>query len=141
MLDNQQDEKFIKGARIARDQHEGLTENDDLSHLPYDDQVCVKLYFEKMNDHAFMLKVVKQNGRALKYASAGLQNNKEIVTEAVKQNQRAMQYAHADLQGNKDVMKAAERTGGKSRRRRRNNKSKKSRRNKKKSKKRKSRRR
>ena len=39
------------------------------------------------------LKAVKQDGRALKYASKGLKGNKQVVLEAVKQDGTALFYA------------------------------------------------
>ena len=36
---------------------------------------------------------MKQDGSALKYASADLQGDKDIVMEAVKQNGRALEHA------------------------------------------------
>jgi len=45
----------------------------------------------------FMLEAVKQNGYALQYASAALNDDREIVLEAVKQNGYALQYASAGL--------------------------------------------
>ena len=44
-----------------------------------------------------MLEAVKQNGRALYYASAALKDDHEIVLEAVKQNGRALRFASAEL--------------------------------------------
>ena len=43
------------------------------------------------------MKAVKQDGSALKYASADLKGDKDIVMEAVKQDGSALQYASDDL--------------------------------------------
>ena len=50
------------------------------------------------------LKAVKQDGRALKYASKGLKGNKQVVLEAVKQDGTALFYASEKLQGDKEVV-------------------------------------
>ena len=44
-----------------------------------------------------MLEAVKQNCRILHYASAALQDDREIVEEAVKQDKCALLYASAEL--------------------------------------------
>ena len=49
------------------------------------------------DDREIMLGAVRQNGRALRYASAALKDDREIVLEAVKQNGRALQHASAGL--------------------------------------------
>ena len=48
-----------------------------------------------------MLKRVKQDGRALEYASDDLKGDKEIVMEAIKQDQDgyALRFASVDLKG------------------------------------------
>ena len=40
---------------------------------------------------------MKQNGRALEYASKELKNDKEVVLEAMKQNWCALKYASEEL--------------------------------------------
>ena len=42
--------------------------------------------------------VVKKNGQALKFASEGLQTDREIVMAAVKQYGKALEFASEDLQ-------------------------------------------
>lgn len=149
MLDNEEYEKFMTGARICQDEHAGLTKN-SLDHLNDNDKESAEEYLSKKNDRTFMLEVVKKNWRALRYASDDLKGDRDIVMEAVKQNGTALKHASDVLKGDPELIKTANQKGGKSRRRRRNNKSKKSRRNnkskksrrnKKKSNKRKSRRR
>ena len=55
-----------------------------------------------------MLEAVKQNGNALKYASAALKDDREFVLEAVKQDGSALEYASAALQGDREfVLEAA----------------------------------
>ena len=51
-----------------------------------------------------VLEAVKQNGCALQYASAALQDDHEIVLEAVKQNGRALEYASATLKDDREIM-------------------------------------
>ena len=45
------------------------------------------------------MEAVKQDGRALEYASAELKGDREIVMEAVKQNGHALQDAGGELSG------------------------------------------
>ena len=48
-------------------------------------------------DRETVMEAVKQNGRALEYASAELKGDREIVMEAVAQDPRALQYASYKL--------------------------------------------
>jgi hypothetical protein len=57
------------------------------------------------NDKEVMLAAVKQNGRALRLASAELQNDKEVVLAAVKHDGQALRYASAELWKDKEVVK------------------------------------
>ena len=59
------------------------------------------------------MEAVKQDWRALEYASADLQGDKDIVVEAVKQYGLALEYASADLKGNKDIVMEAVKQYGK----------------------------
>ena len=49
-----------------------------------------------------VLKAVKQNGDALQYASAALQDDREIVLEAVKQDLDSIEYASAALKDDRE---------------------------------------
>ena len=51
---------------------------------------------------------VKQNGEALRYASAELKGDREVVMAAVKQDWRALEYASEELKGDREVMMAAD---------------------------------
>ena len=55
----------------------------------------------------FVMATVKQDGKALRYASAELQGDREIVMEAVKQDGRALQYASAVLKGDREIVMEA----------------------------------
>ena len=54
-----------------------------------------------ISDHQFMLEAVKQDGRALEYASEELRGDREVVLEAVKQDEfgSTLQYASPELRG------------------------------------------
>ena len=49
------------------------------------------------------MEAVKQNGRALEFASKELRGDKEVVMKAVKQNGDALMYASKELQGDKSM--------------------------------------
>jgi hypothetical protein len=51
-----------------------------------------------------ILEAVKQNGRALQFASVELKNDKEVVLEAVKNDGHAFEYASDELKNDKDVV-------------------------------------
>ena len=51
-----------------------------------------------------VLEAVKQDGRALRYASAALKDDREIVLEAVKQNGDALQFASAALKNDREIV-------------------------------------
>ena len=51
---------------------------------------------------------VKQDGRALSYASAALKNDKEVVLTAVNQDRNALRYASDALQNDKEVVLAVQ---------------------------------
>jgi hypothetical protein len=48
--------------------------------------------------------VVKQNGRALKYADEKLKANKEVVLAAVKQDVSALDYVDDSLKNDPDIL-------------------------------------
>ena len=56
----------------------------------------------------FMLAAVNQYGWALRYASAKLKNDKDVVLAAVKQDGRALRYASDKLKIDKNIRKAAQ---------------------------------
>ena len=49
------------------------------------------------NDGEIVLEAVKQDGYALRYASAALKDDHQIVLEAVKQNWKALKFASTEL--------------------------------------------
>ena len=55
------------------------------------------------NDKDEVLKLVQQDGTALKYASKELRNDRNIVTAAVREDGLALIYASKELQDSKDV--------------------------------------
>jgi hypothetical protein len=59
------------------------------------------------SDREIVMEAVKQDGRALEYASAELRGDQEIVMAAVKQNGWALEWASAELQGDREVVMAA----------------------------------
>ena len=59
-----------------------------------------------------VLEAVKQDGRALEYASEELRGDKEVVMEAVKQYGRALEYASEELRGDKEVVMEAVKQNG-----------------------------
>jgi hypothetical protein len=62
----------------------------------------------KNSTKAEVLKAVKQDWRALKFASEVLRNDREVVLTAVKQDGYALEYASWKLQNDHDfVVKAA----------------------------------
>ena len=66
----------------------------------------------EMNDREIVMEAVKQDGRALEYATEDLKNDREIVMEAVKQNGYALYHASAELKGDrKIVMEAVKKHG------------------------------
>ena len=67
---------------------------------------------ELKNDKEIVLEVVKQNGYALKYASKELKNDKEVVLEAVKQNGYALKYASKGLKNDKEIVLEAVKQNG-----------------------------
>ena len=61
------------------------------------------------------MEAVKQDGRALQYASAELKGDREIVMAAVKQNWCALlvlEYASAELQGDREIVMVAVKQNG-----------------------------
>ena len=68
--------------------------------------------FGNLYDIDDVLAAVRQNGLALKYASANLQGNYDHVLAAVRQNGLALKYASANLQGNQDIVLAAVQKNG-----------------------------
>ena len=64
------------------------------------------------DDKEIVLEAVKENGRALQYASKLLRNDKEVVLEAVKQDGRPLEYASNELKNDKEiVLKAVKQNG------------------------------
>ena len=59
-----------------------------------------------------LLQAVKQNGRALQFASAALKDDREIVLEAVKQNGRALEYVSAALKDDREIVLEAVKQNG-----------------------------
>ena len=57
-----------------------------------------------LDDKAFMLAIVTQNGFELVGASDQLKDDKELVMKAVKQSARALNHAHDRFKDDKDVM-------------------------------------
>src|SRR3989338_6990454 len=55
-------------------------------------------------DREFFLKVVKQNGRALYYASERLKSDREIVLQAVKQDGIALQFAFVNFKSDREIV-------------------------------------
>ena len=67
---------------------------------------------ELKNDKEIVLEVVKQNGYALKYASKELKNDKEVVLEAVKQNGYALRFVSETLKNDKQIVLISVRQNG-----------------------------
>ena len=65
------------------------------------------LFMWKCKTRKQLLEVVKQDGWALRYASAALKDDREIVLEAVKQNGDALYYASAALQDDREIVDCA----------------------------------
>ena len=63
---------------------------------------------ELRDDEELVLEAKRQNGGALRWASAELRDDEELVLEAVKQDGRALQFASEALRGNRIVKVAAE---------------------------------
>jgi hypothetical protein len=62
---------------------------------------------ELRGNRDFILAAVTQNGYALEFASAKLRADREVVLAAVRQNGYALQDASAELRGNRDFILAA----------------------------------
>ena len=62
---------------------------------------------ELQGDREIVLKAVAQNGYALQYAAAELQGDREIVLAAVAQNALALRDAAAELKGDREIVRAA----------------------------------
>ena len=58
-------------------------------------------------DREIVVEAVKQDGNALGYASAELKGDREIVMEAVKQDGGALRYASAELKGDREIVMEA----------------------------------
>ena len=63
------------------------------------------------DDKEVMLKVVKQNGLMLKYASPKLKYNKEIVKEAIKNNPFALKFTYLSDIDKSIIIEAVKRNG------------------------------
>ena len=59
---------------------------------------------ELQGDREIVLHAVKKNGNELEYASAALQGDREIVLHAVKSDGDALEYASASLQGDREIV-------------------------------------
>lgn len=59
-----------------------------------------------------MLRTVRKNGRAIRFASPELRSDRRLVLEAVRQTGHALEYASLDLRHDRDVVMAAVRTSG-----------------------------
>ena len=71
------------------------------------------MWGDRETGREIVMEAVKQNWRALEYASAELQGDREIVMEAVKQDESALQCASVELQGDREiVMEAVKQDGG-----------------------------
>ena len=55
-------------------------------------------------DREVVLQAVRQNGKALQYASEELKNDREVVLQAITQNGKALQYASPELQDDEEVV-------------------------------------
>ena len=53
------------------------------------------------------MEAVRQDGRALKFASETLRSDKEVVMEAVQQNGNALRFASETLQSDEEVVMEA----------------------------------
>ena len=62
---------------------------------------------ELRSDRNVVIAAVKQDNKALKYASDELQSDHELVLAAVNQDGRALEYAASELQSERDVVLAA----------------------------------
>lgn len=56
------------------------------------------------SDFDFMMRLVKEDGRALKFAAGRIKDNADIVRAAVKQNGSALQYAHSKFKEDKELL-------------------------------------
>ena len=56
------------------------------------------------NDEEVVLEAVKIHGLAVEFASNDLRNTKEIVLEAIKQNGRALKFANKNIRNNKEII-------------------------------------
>jgi len=62
---------------------------------------------EELKSDPKVLEAVKQNGRALQFASADLKGDKDVVLAAVQQDGESLQYASQELQRDPEVVLAA----------------------------------
>ena len=60
---------------------------------------------DKWADRDYVLKAVKEDGKALERAAKSLQADREFVLEAVKQNAEVFEYAAKELQKDKKLKK------------------------------------
>jgi len=56
------------------------------------------------NDEEFILNVIKQDGKVLKYLAENYKNNKQLVLEAIKQDPYSIEYASCELHADKKFM-------------------------------------
>ena len=63
-----------------------------------------KTLLEMQGDKDFMLEVVKNDGRALQFASEELKADREVVKAAMKQDLRALQFASEALKVDKNFI-------------------------------------
>ena len=59
-----------------------------------------------------MLEAVKQDGRALEFASEEPRGHRDVVLEAVKQDGRALEFASEEPRGHRDVVLEAVKQNG-----------------------------
>ena len=52
------------------------------------------------------MEAVKQNGLALQYAAANLQNDRELIMQAIKQKWRSLEFASGAPQDHREVATA-----------------------------------
>ena len=68
--------------------------------------------FVDWDDREAVLEAVRENGRALEYASNELRNDREVVLEAVRQTGQALEYASNELCNDREFMLEVARQNG-----------------------------
>ena len=64
---------------------------------------------DKWADRDYVLKAVKEDGKALERAAKSLQADREVVLEAVKENADALKRAAVELRNDPELQRIAER--------------------------------